>query len=98
VNLVAGIGHGFVSRSLASNPIQENLRVTSDNSSSNFMFGSVSGNFQVFCNFSGQSDPSSVTSIGASIVNNLKEGGNNHLVFVCVHFLFVVFCVYATFN
>jgi hypothetical protein len=71
--------------------------VSSDSSSSNFVFGSVSGNFQVSCNFSGQFDPSSVASIVASIVNNLKEGGGNHFVFIFVHFLFVVFCVYSCF-
>lgn len=45
-----------------------------ENSAGKFVFGSMSGNFQVFCNFSGQSDPSSVASTVASIVNNLKDG------------------------
>jgi hypothetical protein len=79
-NLVAGVGPGIVSRSIAPDPIQANMGVSLDSSSSNFVFGTVSGNFQVFCNFSGQFDPSSVASTIASIVSNLKESGGIDLV------------------
>jgi hypothetical protein len=49
-NLVAGVGPGFVSRSVAPDPIQSNVGVSSDSSSSNFVFGtvSVSGLLQFF--------------------------------------------------
>jgi hypothetical protein len=75
VNLIASGGLGSISRSVSSDPVQGNLGVTSNSSSNSFVFGTVSSNFQVFCNFSGQSDPLSVASTVASIVSNLKESG-----------------------
>ena len=52
-----------------------NIGSSSDSSRSNFVFGSVSGNFQVFCNFLDQFDPTFVASTVASIVSNLKKIG-----------------------
>jgi hypothetical protein len=69
---------GALSRSVVSESIDGNTGLSSDSSSGKFVFGTVSGNFQVFCNFSGQSDPSSVASTVASIVSNLKEGGGSY--------------------
>jgi hypothetical protein len=74
--IAVGLGPGFGTRSDALESAQMNLGALSlDSSASNFVFGTVSGNFQVFCNFSSQSDLSSVASTVASIVSNLKETG-----------------------
>jgi hypothetical protein len=52
-NIVAGIGFGAMTHLIALESVDGNQGLDSDSSSSKFVFGSVSGNFQVICNFSG---------------------------------------------
>jgi hypothetical protein len=87
--IAAGLGPGSDTQSDASESVQMNLgAMSSDSSTSNFVFGTVSGNFQVFYNFSGQSDLSSVALTMASIVSNLKETGGK-----CILFLYHSLCI-----
>jgi hypothetical protein len=73
--------------SVAPKSVDGNKDLNSDSSSGKFVFGSVSSNFQVFCNFLGQYDPSSMASTIASIFSNLKEDGGSYFSVHTVRFL-----------
>jgi hypothetical protein len=68
-----------------------------DYNSNNFVFGSVQGKFQVFCNFAGTADPSSVASTVATIVSNLKDNEGDQICILPFWYTFIfIFMVSST--